>query len=56
MDKVIGYIFSIIKSLLYILISFKKKHRAKLRPVFLAWLDFILNRYGEYDRKIDYPY
>lgn len=56
MDKVIGYIFSIIKSLLYILISFKKKHRAKLRPVFLAWLDFILNRYGEYDRKIGYPY
>lgn len=56
MDKIVGYIFSLMKSFLYLSIAFKKKHRLKLRPVFLAWRDFFLKRYGEYDRKINYPY
>ncbi len=56
MDKLIGYTFSFIKSLLYILFSFKKKHRYKLRPVFLAWRDFILNRFGKYDREAKAPF
>ena len=51
MDKFIGYTWSFVKSLLYVIFSFKKKHRYKLGPVFLAWRDFILNRFGEYDRK-----
>mgnify|MGYP003705882127 FL=1 len=56
MDKFIGYNWSFIKSLLYVVFSFKKKHRYKLVPVFLAWRDFILNRFGEYDRKTKTPF
>ncbi len=55
-DKLIGYNFSFIKSILYLCFSFRKKHRSKLRPVFLAWKDFYLCRFGDYDRKINYPY
>ena len=56
MDKFVGYTWSFVKSLLYVIFSFKKKHRYKLGPVFLAWRDFILNRFGEYDRKTKTPF
>tara|TARA_A100001015_G_scaffold96650_1_gene107318 strand:- start:489 stop:1490 length:1002 start_codon:yes stop_codon:yes gene_type:complete len=56
MDKLIGYTFLFIKFLLYILFSFKEKHKYKLRPVSLAWKDFFLNRFGKYDRQIKSPF
>ena len=56
MDKFVGYTWSFVKFLLYVIFSFKKKHRYKLEPVFLAWRDFILNRFGEYDRKTKTPF
>ena len=40
MDKVIGYFFSIIKSLLYILISFKKKTQSKVTSSFFSLVRF----------------
>ena len=52
MDKFIGYIFSFTKSLMYFVFFFKRKQRNKLIPVFHAWKDFYLNRFGDYDREV----
>ena len=55
LDKVIGYSFTFMKSLIYLILFFKDKHRFKIIPVFTAWKDFILNRLGDYDRKNPKP-
>jgi hypothetical protein len=49
-DKLFGYSVSMIKSLLYLLFFFKKKHRFKIFPIFLAWKHFYQNKLGEFDR------
>ena len=55
-DKLIGYSFSLIKSLLYLLLFFQYKHRNKIIPVFKAWNDFLLNKFGDFDRKNKLPF
>lgn len=55
-DKIIGYSFTFMKSIIYLILFFRNKHRNKIIPVFKAWQDFTLNRLGEYDRKNPNPF
>ena len=51
LDKFFGYGISIIKFFLYVVFSFKKRHRKKIIPVGLAILHFFQNKIGEFDRE-----
>jgi|TARA_B110000977_G_scaffold113490_1_gene146880 GT2 family glycosyltransferase len=50
-DKFFGYSISLIKFILYVLLFFKKRHRIKIQPVFLALIHFYQNKLGDFDRK-----
>jgi len=51
LDKLFGYSISLIKLILYVVLIFKKKHRIKIQPVFLALLHFYTGKLGNHDRK-----
>jgi len=51
LDKLFGYSISLIKLILYFVLIFKKKHRIKIQPVFLALLHFYTGKFGNHDRK-----
>jgi len=51
LDKLFGYSISLIKLILYVVLIFKKKHRIKIQPVFLALLHFYTGKFGNHDRK-----
>lgn len=49
-DKLFGYSISLIKFFLYCCLFMKKKHSAKIIPVFFAIKHFIEGKLGDYDR------
>ena len=49
-DKLFGYSISLIKFFLYCCLFMKKKHNAKIIPVFFAIKHFIEGKLGDYDR------
>lgn len=51
LDKLIGYSMFIIKFILMILLSFRKKYSSRIIQVYLAGLHYLQNKYGHYDRK-----
>lgn len=50
-DKLFGYSIAVVYFFGYIIFSFKKKHRRKLKPVFYALYHFFTNKLGDFDRK-----
>ncbi len=50
-DKFIGYSIFILKLLIMICFSFRKKYSSKIIQIFYAGLHFVQKKYGSYDRK-----
>ena len=50
-DKFFGYSIYIIKLLLMICLSFRKKYSSKIIQIFYAGLHFLQKKYGSFDRK-----
>lgn len=57
-DKLFGYSVFVIKFLIMILMSYRRKNSSKVVPIFMAGIHFLKKYYGDYDRKyyqsIDY--
>ena len=51
LDKFIGYSIFVIKLIIMIFFSFRKKYSSKIIQIFYAGLHFFQKKYGEYDRK-----
>lgn len=49
-DKLIGYSYGFLRLFFYLLLSFKSEFRLRLFSSSNAFFDFILKRYGEYDK------
>lgn len=50
-DKFFGYSTFLLKFILMLILSFKKKYSSRIIQIFYAGIHFLQQKYGEYDRK-----
>ena len=51
LDKFFGYSVFVIKFLIMLLLSYRKKYSSKILPIYLAGIHFLKKKYGDYDRE-----